>query len=184
MCFGRHAPFGMSTMALPWGMSEFETAVHEGQTYRCHQGTYYRLPIPATAGSRLRVCTTPSVESKPEGPFGEWTGYYASGARNEPLLRLKAIYHRNEPILHGHPPIKPPAHTWYPIPLHTAVTLWNRLEVAGMPGIRGVYVHGPGNRIIAAISIKQEYLGHAKQVGTLAATMLSGGLFWAIYHRG
>jgi 4-hydroxy-3-polyprenylbenzoate decarboxylase len=44
-----------------------------------------------------------------------------------------------------------------------------------MPGIKGVYVHGPGNRIIAVISIKQGYLGHAKQVGTLASTMLSGG---------
>ena len=71
--------------------------------------------------------------------------------------------------------LKPPANTWFPIPLHTAMTLWNRLEVAGMPGIKGVYVHGPGNRIIAVVSIKQTYLGHAKQVGTLAATMLSGG---------
>jgi len=178
MCFGQDMLlFGMSTMALPWGMSEFEAAGYmKGKPIDVIKGPMTGLPIPATAEIAIEgFAPPPSIESKPEGPFGEWTGYYASGARNEPLLHLKAIYHRNEPILHGQPPVKPPAHTWFPIPLHTAVTLWNRLEVAGMPGIRGVYVHGPGNRIIAVISIKQGYLGHAKQVGTLAAAMLSGG---------
>jgi len=178
MCFGQDMLlFAMSTMQLPWGMSEFEAAGYiKGKPIEVIRGPITGLPIPATAEIVIEgFSPPPSVDSRPEGPFGEWTGYYASGARNEPVVHLKAIYHRNEPILHGQPPVKPPANTWYPIPLHTAVTLWNRLEVAGMPGIRGVYVHGPGNRIIAVVSIKQGYLGHAKQVGTLASTMLSGG---------
>jgi UbiD family decarboxylase len=49
------------------------------------------------------------------------------------------------------------------------------LEKANMMDIKGVYVHGPGNRIIAVISLKQRYLGHAKQVATLAGAFLQGG---------
>src|SRR5204863_355496 len=44
----------------------------------------------------------------PEGPFGEWTGYYASGERAEPVLEVEAIYHRDDPIILGVPPNKPP----------------------------------------------------------------------------
>ena len=178
MCFGQDMLlFIMSTMQLPWGRPELEAAGYiKGKPIEVIRGPITGLPIPATAEIVIEgFSPPPAVDSRPEGPFGEWTGYYASGTRNEPVVHLKAIYHRNDPILHGQPPIKPPANTWFPIPLHTAMTLWNRLEVAGMPGIKGVYVHGPGNRIIAVVSLKQSYLGHAKQVGTLAATMLSGG---------
>ena len=178
MAFGQNMfLFTMSTMQLPWGMSEFEAAGYMmGKPVDVIRGPVTGLPIPATAEIVVEgFSPPPSVDSRPEGPFGEWTGYYASGSRVEPVLHVKAIYHRNNPILHGQPPLKPPGYSWYPIPLHTAMVLWSRLEVNGMPGIKGVYVHGPGNRIIAVISIKQQYLGHAKQVGVLASTLLSGG---------
>ena len=40
-----------------------------------------------------------------EGPFGEWTGHYAGGAKEWPVLDVAAIYHRNDPILVGVPPM-------------------------------------------------------------------------------
>ena len=40
-----------------------------------------------------------------EGPFGEWTGHYAGGVRDIPVLDIKAIYHRNDPIVLGVPPM-------------------------------------------------------------------------------
>ena len=40
-----------------------------------------------------------------EGPFGEWTGYYASDESPQPVLEVEAIYHRNDPIILGVPPI-------------------------------------------------------------------------------
>src|ERR1041384_3183648 len=43
-------------------------------------------------------------QKKLEGPFGEWTGYYASASRQEPVFEVKAIYHRNNPIVLGVPP--------------------------------------------------------------------------------
>jgi 4-hydroxy-3-polyprenylbenzoate decarboxylase len=53
--------------------------------------------------------------------------------------------------------------------------LWTELDKLGMQGITGVYVHGPGNRVICVISLKQRYLGHAKQVASVAGALLIGG---------
>ena len=40
---------------------------------------------------------SPQELTMAEGPFGEWPGYYASSGP-EPVLQVKAIYHRNDPI--------------------------------------------------------------------------------------
>ena len=45
-----------------------------------------------------------------EGPFGEFTGYYASDRRPLPIMEVEAVHYRNDPILLGSPPIKPPRH--------------------------------------------------------------------------
>ena len=185
MCFGEEPFFcGVATMPLPWGMGEFEfTGYMMGKPVEVIKGPITGLPIPATAEIVIEgFSPPPSVETRLEGPFGEWTGYYASGARNEPVVRIKAIYHRNNPILYGRPPLKADA-TFYSIPIHSAPFLWSELEKLGMQGIKGVWVHGRGNRVISVVSIQQRYLGHAKQIGTLAASLLSGGALagkWAI----
>ena len=178
MSFGEE-PFlcGVSTIPLPWGMGEFGfTGYMRGKPVDVIKGPITGLPIPATAEIVIEgFSPPPAADARSEGPFGEWTGYYASGARNEPVVHIEAIYHRNDPILYGKPPIKPPINSWYPIPIDKVAVFWDELEKAGMPGIKGVWVHGPGNRIIAAISIRQMYLGHAKQVANLAASLLHGG---------
>jgi UbiD family decarboxylase len=178
MCFGQDPLlFALSTISLPWGISEYEMAGYmRGRGVEVVLDSETNLPIPATA--EIVACgfsPPPEEDSRPEGPFGEWQGYYASGTRNEPVVHVKTLYYRNNPILFGQPPVKPPVNTWFPIPIHTATFLWNRLEKAGMMDIKGVYVHGPGNRIIAVISLKQRYLGHAKQIATLAGAFLQGG---------
>jgi 4-hydroxy-3-polyprenylbenzoate decarboxylase len=178
MCFGQDPLlFALSTISLPWGVSEYEMAGYiRGEGIKVILDPETNLPIPASA--EIVVCgfsPPPEEDSRAEGPFGEWQGYYASGTRNEPVVHIKTLYYRNNPILFGQPPVKPPVNTWFPIPIHTATFLWNRLEKAGMMDIKGVYVHGPGNRIIAVISLKQRYLGHAKQIATLAGAFLQGG---------
>jgi len=178
MCFGQDLLlFAMSGTGLPWHMSELEAAGYlKNRPLEVIKGKVTGLPIPAAAEIAIEgFAALPSVSGRPEGPFGEWTGYYASGARTEPVVDVKAVYYRNDPILHGHPPVPPPANSWWPIPIHTASRLWNRLDVIGIPGIQSVYVHGPGSRIVSVISIKQMYLGHATQVGAVAISLLSGG---------
>ena len=56
------------------------------------------LPFPARAEIVLEGEISPT-ETTLEGPFGEWHGYYAGEAKDEPVIRIKRIYHRNDPIL-------------------------------------------------------------------------------------
>jgi len=169
--------FGLATMAIPSGISEYDMAGYiKGKGIEVIIDDVTGLPIPATAEIAVSgFSPLPSVDSRPEGPFGEWTGYYASGARTEPVVHVKKLYHRNNPIILGQPPLKPPVNTWFPIPLHTAPVVWSQLEKMSIPGIKGVYIHGAGGRIFCCISLEQRYLGHAKQVATLAAGILQGG---------
>ena len=64
------------------------------------------IPIPAY-GEIVIEGFIPSPEEAlvPEGPFGEWTGYYAHGRRPETIVEVSAIYHRNDPIIFGAPPV-------------------------------------------------------------------------------
>ncbi len=178
VCFGQEPIlFAASTMNLPWGVSEFDFAGYlKGQPIEVIRGEVTGLPIPATAEIAIEgFSPPPEVDSRPEGPFGEWTGYYASGSRTEPVVHIKAIYHRNNPIIHGQPPLKPPYNAWYPIPIHLATPLWSELESLGMQGITGVWVHGPSGRPIGVVAVKQSYLGHAKQIAHIAASLMHGG---------
>lgn len=178
MCFGQDLLlFCLSTMPIPWGVSEYDVAGYLRQRpVEVVAGRATGLPIPATAEIVAEgFSPPPEQDSRPEGPFGEWQGYYASGSRNEPVVHVKNLYFRNNPILFGQPPVKPPVNTWFPIPIHSASYLWDRLEEAGMMGITGVYVHGPGDRIIAVIALKQRYLGHGRQLATMAGAFLQGG---------
>ena len=178
VCFGQDLLlYTLSTIALPWGVSEYDvTGYLKGKAIKVVRGRATGLPIPATAEVAVEgFSPPPSEDSRLEGPFGEWTGYYASGRKKEPVIQVKNLYFRNNPIIFGQPPVKPPAYFWFPIPIHTAATLWDQLEKAGAMGIKGVYVHGPGNRVIGVISLKQSYPGHSRQVGTLAAAFLHGG---------
>ncbi len=106
-----------------------------------------------------------------EGPFGEWTGYYASSARPEPTIRVKTIMHRNNPILSGNPPTRPPVsgHTTASSLLQSA-TIWEALEAAGVPDVRSVRSHElGGHRFFTIVSIKQRYPGHARQAAAVAS---------------
>ncbi|MEM3486441.1 MAG: UbiD family decarboxylase [Candidatus Methanomethyliaceae archaeon] len=104
---------------------------------------------------------------------GEWTGYYASAVRDEPVVKVKALYYRNDPIIHGELTCKA-SPAWHPIPIHSAPILWNLLERAGIEGIKGVWFHGTGAMVIPVISIEQLYPGHAKHVATAAAGIWCG----------
>jgi 4-hydroxy-3-polyprenylbenzoate decarboxylase len=46
---------------------------------------------------------------KEEGPFSEWTGYYASGEKFEPLIKVHRLYHRDNPIITASPEYRPTA---------------------------------------------------------------------------
>ena len=132
------------------------------------------LPVPATSEIVIEG-EIPPDQFHQEGPFGEWTGYYASGERDMPIINVKSINWRNDPIVMGCLPGKPPNdNTYFRSPLRAAM-LWNELERAGVPGVVGAWSHeAGGGRFLNVISIKQMYPGHAKQVGHATTAVHAG----------
>src|SRR5437879_3221351 len=145
-----------------------------GEPYRVVKGPVTGLPLPADAEIVIEGWVDPK-ERIVEGPFGEWTGYYASDARPEPFMQVEAVYYRNDPIILGSPPNQPPdEQSFYRAFLRSAL-LRSELEAVGVPGIKGVWCHEVGgSRLFNAVSIEQRYAGHARQVGHLAATVHAG----------
>ena len=75
--------------------------------------------------------------------------------------------YRDNPIIAAAPPMKPVPGLYHFGINWRAALIWSDLERAGMSGIKGVWQHGASFTII---SITQQYPGHAKQVGLVAAT--------------
>lgn len=171
------ALFAASTCFLPWGVSEYDFAGYlRNEPVEVVKGEVTGLPIPAYAEIVIEgEAPPPEVETRAEGPFGEWTGYYAHGSMPEPIIKVKSVMHRNNPILHGAPPYKPPTSYTFDLFTWRAAVIWNQLEMAGVPGIQGVYLMpAAGGNPISVISIKQSYGGHARQAGLVAAGCKGG----------
>ena len=176
VCVGQAPVLGsVAASTMPQNVSELEVAGGRiGEPIKVVSGRLTNLPIPADAEIAFEgYVPPPEEETRPEGPFGEWPGYYASGMRAEPVLRVKTIYHRNDPIVVGQPPAKPTLPgTYYGTAgtsLMRAASLWDQLEAAGVSGVTGVWkMPGAGSRFIDVIAIKQLHPGHAKMAGLVA----------------
>jgi len=162
--------FLMACNEVPYGISEYEFAgALRGKPYPVIRGEVTGLPIPANAEIVLEGFVDPKKRRR-EGPFGEWTGYYASDVRDEPVLDIKAIYHRNNPIILGCPPNRPPDELARYRAVIRSGLLKQELEKAGLSGIKAVWAHEAGSsRMLLVIGIEQRYGGHATQVGHVAS---------------
>ena len=158
-----------------YGTSEFAHAGgHRGKPIDIIESELYGLPIPAYSEIVLEGEILPD-DSRPEGPFGEWTGYYASAVRSDPVVRVRRIYHRNDPILTMARPGRPPSDYSFSKCVIKSALIWDEVEKAGLPGVQGVWCHeAGGGRLFNIISIKQAYAGHAKQAAMLAANCHAG----------
>ena len=129
----------------------------------------YGLPVPAAAEIVVEGKFLHNQTIK-EGPFGEWTGYYAHSIREAPLIEIEMIYHRNDPIILGHPPGKARGATDIFRILTQAAQIKEAMKGAGVPGVKEVWCLEPGGgRFFIAVSIEQMYPGHARQAGLIAS---------------
>jgi UbiD family decarboxylase len=152
---------------LPAGQSEYDFAgAIKGAPIEVKAGPVTGLPLPARAEIILEgELKSPSEETLPEGPFGEFTGYYAADKRPCPVMEVTAIHHRNDPILLGSPPMKPPRfHFGLPF---RAAGIWSNLESAGVTDVAGVWQHVA--QLMTVVAIRQRYDGHAKRAALIAA---------------
>jgi len=156
------------------GVSEYDVAGYlSGTPVKVIRDEYTGLPIPANSEVVLvGEIPPPQSEKRPEGPFGEFTGYYATGIRPEPVIRVKAVYSRNHPIILGSPPLKPKGPSGYSFALPVKKRVVKRKLLAR--GITDVLddctVSIPG---VEVIKIKQKYPGHAAKIGLAAVEVAS-----------
>jgi 4-hydroxy-3-polyprenylbenzoate decarboxylase len=164
-------------LAIPWGVSEYGWAGGLiGQPLSVLAGELTGLPVPASSEIVIEgFCPPPAEERRLEGPFGETFGYYASGARDEPVIKVGLVQHRRDPVLAGAPPMRPPGSSSAAY-LFRAANVWTEIERSGLPDVRGVWMMPAGSSsLLSVVSIRQRYAGHAKQVAQAAMSGRAGG---------
>ena len=164
-----------------WDESEYDFAGWvKGAGVEVLPGPYTGLPIPAGAEIVLEgeIPPPPRLEKRMDGPFGEWRRIYNGSPH--PVMEVKSISYRNNPILLGVFPQAMHIPQYFSIPV-MASELWNVIEYAGIPDIKGVWFGlGLVWPVFCVISIKQSYSGQAKQAALAAASARAntvGGLF-------
>jgi 4-hydroxy-3-polyprenylbenzoate decarboxylase len=167
--------FQASCIKFPWGTSELDyMGGLRGSPLEIIKGPLTGLPIPAYSEVVIEgEVPPPSEEAREEGPFGEWPGYYSGGTRGtgepQPVIRIKAIYYRNNPVLMNQAP------QWPGAPTHGVAQrsglLWDQMEAAGIPNIKGVYFH---TAYLIVVAITQLHAGHAKMAGMCALNCIGG----------
>jgi len=160
---------------VDYGTSEYAHAGgHRGIPFEVVQSELHALPIPAAAEIVIEGEIVPD-EKRPEGPFGEWTGYYASKVREDFVMRVRRVYRRNDPIMTMARPGRPPSDYSFSKCVVKSALIWDDVEKAGLPGVAGVWCQEPGGgRLFNVIAIRQAYAGHAKQALLLAAGSHAG----------
>ncbi len=173
--FGHHPiHFIVASTDVPNRVNEYDYAGGIlGRPLEVVKGPLTGLPIPAD--SEIAIEGEVAVDHvMPEGPFGEWTGYYASHQPAVPVIQVKALYYRNDPILCGFPLLKPSSGDNLHFSLMRSSLIWNALDEAGVPDIKGVWCHPAGGRFLTVISLQQRYPGHARQAAVIASQCRSG----------
>jgi UbiD family decarboxylase len=165
----------LAGIPLPEGVCEYDFAGGiVGYPVQVVASPRWKLPVPAAAELVIEG-EIPPDERHQEGPFGEWTGYYAAPEADQPVIRVSALLHRADPINLGVMPGLPPNDNTYYLNYLQSALVWNQMEKAGIPGIRGVWAHeSGGGRMLLVVSIKQQFPGHSKQTGLVATACRAG----------
>ncbi|MFC1868422.1 UbiD family decarboxylase [Thermodesulfobacteriota bacterium] len=159
--------FGLSCLPLSGCEYNWAGAIR-GEPIEILEEEVTGLPIPADSEIVIAGWIPPD-KTMAEGPFGEFTGYYSGAEGAAPIIEVERIYHRNEPILLGSPPMRPPGEVGIFMALFGSAMLHNQLIKSGVPGVKKVWSSEAGGPYFTAISIKQRYPGHAKQAGLIAS---------------
>ncbi|WP_371783540.1 UbiD family decarboxylase [Streptosporangium subroseum] len=159
---------------VPTGLSELEYAgAVMGRPFEVIRGEVTGLPIPARGELAVEGWLYPD-RREPEGPFGEWTGYYSGGTEAVLTLDVERLYHRDDPIQLGAPPGKPPHDYSYMRSVMKSAMIQDALVRSGLPGVEGVWAHeAGGGRQLLAVAIHQQYAGHARQAAYLTSQLPS-----------
>jgi 4-hydroxy-3-polyprenylbenzoate decarboxylase len=167
--------FFMGGADVPLGVSEFDMVGGlRGAPVEVVRGKVTGLPIPANAEIALEGYVD-MERNEIEGPFGDWTGTYTEKGRRNPVVDVKAVYYRNDPIVLGFSPQSLPDEYSRFRAITRSPTLKANMEKAGVPDVKAVWCHEVGgSRMLLAVAITQRYPGHATQAGHVASMCQAG----------
>ena len=159
---GDPATIWSGSLPLPPDMDEMVVAgIVREQPVELVRCTTVDLEVPAHAEFVLEGYVVPG-ETRPEGPFGDHTGYY-SPAEEYPVFHLTAVTHRRDPI---YPTIvvgRPPTEDFFMGKASERLML-PALQLT-LPEVVDINMPAEGifhNLVI--VSVKKEYPGHAQKV--------------------
>jgi len=151
-----------AVMPLPDGMSELAFGgVLRGSKTRVAAGITVDLPVPADAEIVLEGSVS-CVETEPEGPYGDHTGYYNS-VEPFPVVQLSALTSRDRPVylstFTGRPPDEPS------VLAETMTELFLPIVRRQFPEIRDLWLPSAACSYRAmVVSIDKRYPGQARRV--------------------
>jgi UbiD family decarboxylase len=181
------AAVGIHPLGMIMGSQAFPRDVCEYDA----MGGVLGKPVPVVQAERSELLMPANAEVviegrihagavRPEGPLGEFTGYYGRPPAEAPVIEVTAIHHRDDPILTS------AVMSDYPsceqslfFAIARSARVWDDLEALGITGIAGVWcvpaaASGLG---MAVVSLRQAHPGHAAQVLALAAQSPSAAYF-------
>ena len=156
----------ISGIEVPFGTCEYNyIGAIRGEPVSVVQGELTGLPFPAASEIVIEGWAHPG-DLRTEGPFAEFHGYYPGKEGTAPAVKIERVYYRDDPILLGSPPAKPPNDYSYSKAVMRSALLFDALLAAGVPDVKAVWAHEIGGaRMFNVVAIKQRYAGHAKQAG-------------------
>ena len=175
--------FTVASQTLPKTESEYDYAGGLiGEPVEVFKSDVTGLPLPASAEIIIEGEMRPGNEGL-EGPFGEFTGYYGRPEARTPIIDVKCVRYRRDPILTCALMADYPAcEQSLLFSILRSARIWADLEKLGVPGIQGVFAfpEAAGGFGATAVSVEQRYAGHATQVAALVA-QASGGAYYSKY---
>ena len=159
---GDPATIWAGSMPLPPDLDELAIAgVIRGEAVQVVKCKTVDLEVPANAEYVIEGYVTPG-ELRPEGPFGDHTGYY-SPAEDYPFMRVTAITHRRDPMYPTTMVGRPPTEDFFMGKASERLML-PALQMA-VPEIVDMNMPAEGifkNFVI--VSMRKRYPGHAQKV--------------------
>jgi len=158
----------VSASPFPAGVNEWTMAgALRGRPLELVKGETVDLEVPSHSEIVLEGEILPS-ERRTEGPFGEHTGYYGAGVRPLPIMKVKCITHRNNPILRGAALGRPVTEESQITSINLASHALAMYKAAGFLGVSQVSFPAGGDPWFSAIvAIKKTYPSHGLDAGRL-----------------
>lgn len=148
---------------VPYGVSEVDVAGGiRGEPVELVKCETVDLPVPASAEIVIEGEIKPG-ERMDEGPFGEYTGYVAGVREPRKVIHVKAITHRNDPILTISAPGLPLYEGHLTSSIARSAEILRDLTARGIP-VSGVSLPPEGVGLLAVVAVKSLYSNIAEQV--------------------